>query len=251
MRRWKLTIEYDGGYFIGWQRQDIPNSVQQVLEESIFKLSGSHVRLHVAGRTDSGVHAMGQVAHFDLEKDYAEHAMRNALNVFSRPHPVAVLKAEKVSDDFHARFSALKRTYRYMICNRSAPPVIGRQYMWHIGRSLDIPRMEQAAAHLIGTHDFTSFRALACQAKHAIRSIDSITFTRDGDHLYIDFEARSFLHHQVRNIVGTLKKIGEGSWPPERMKEILDARDRAVAGPTAPAHGLHFVKVTYPVTGSK
>lgn len=251
MQRWKLTIEYDGGFFVGWQRQDIPNSVQQVLEEAIFKLSGSHARLHVAGRTDSGVHALAQVAHFDLEKNYAEHEMRNALNVFSRPHPVAVIKAEKVSSDFHARFSALTRSYRYVICNRNAPPMIGKQYMWHVGRTLDIPLMEQAVECLIGVHDYSSFRAIKCQAKHAIRSIEYIKFTREGDHLYIDCEARSFLHHQVRNIVGTLKKIGEGKWPAERMKEILDARDRSLAGPTAPAQGLYFVKVTYPEIGSK
>lgn len=251
MQRWKITIEYDGGGFVGWQRQDIPNSVQQVLEEAITKLSGETRRLHGAGRTDSGVHATAQVAHFDMEKDYAPHAVRNALNVHSRPHPLSVIKAEKVSDEFHARFSALGRSYRYVICNRWAPPSIGRDYMWHVGRELDIPLMEQAAQYLLGTHDYSSFRASACQAKHAIRSIDKIEFLRDGDKLYIDFEARSFLHHQVRNMVGTLKKIGEGSWAPESMKEILEAKQRAAAGPTAPSEGLFFTGVLYPDTGSK
>lgn len=251
MQRWKLTIEYDGTHFVGWQRQDEGFSVQQVLEEAAFKLCGQEIRLHVAGRTDSGVHALGQVAHMDLEKDYTPTAVRNALNVHSRPHNVSIVKAEKVPIEFHARFSALRRRYRYIICNRLAPPAVGRDYAWHVGRELDIAAMQEAANVLLGLHDYSAFRASVCQAKSPIRSIDHITVSRDGEKVYVDVEARSFLHHQVRNIVGTLKKIGEHRWPVSCMKEILESCDRTKAGPTAPAGGLFFVSVDYPDMGSK
>jgi tRNA pseudouridine38-40 synthase len=251
MQRWKLTIEFDGTGFFGWQRQDEGFSVQQVLEESVFKLTGHEARLHAAGRTDSGVHALEMVAHVDLEKDYSPVAVRNALNFHSRPHKVSVLKAEKVSQEFHARFSALRRRYRYIICNRSAPPMITSNYVWHVGKKLDIKKMQEAANVLLGIHDYSAFRGIRCQAKSPIRSIDTIGVTREGDNVFIDVEARSFLHHQVRNIVGTLKKIGEGKWPVSAMKEILDSKDRTVAGPTAPAQGLFFVSVDYPETDNK
>lgn len=246
MQRWKLVIEYDGNDFVGWQSQENGTSVQQVLEQAVLKLSGQNVRFHVAGRTDSGVHAMGQVAHFDIaDKDYTEREMRNALNVYVRPHHVSVLDAEKVSDEFHARFGAEKRYYRYVVLCRSAPPAIGRQYMWHVHRPLDIDAMRQAAAHFIGTHDYSSFRASECQTKSPIRTMDAITITQDGDKVYFDFEARSFLHHQVRNIMGTLKRVGDGSWHPDKIIEILAAKSRSAAGPTAPAHGLFFIRVDY------
>lgn len=252
IQRWKLTIEYDGHGFVGWQSQDNGVSVQQTLEHAVFRLSGQQVRLHVAGRTDSGVHALGQVAHFDLEdKDYTEHEMRNALNVYVRPHHVSVVKAEKVSEEFHARFGAQKRYYRYVIINRPSPPSIGHQYAWHIHKPLDIEAMRQAITHLLGTHDFSSFRASECQAKSPIRTLDKIEIIPDGEKIYFDVEARSFLHHQVRNIMGTLKRVGDGSWHPDKMLEILAAKSRAAAGPTAPAKGLFFIKVDYDDNFSK
>lgn len=253
MQRWKLTIEFDGKGFFGWQRQDEGFSVQQVLEEALFKMTdGQECRLHAAGRTDSGVHGTGMVAHVDLEKDYTPLVVRNALNALVRPHKIAVLKAEKVSMEFHARFGATQRRYRYVICNRPVPLMIGSDYAWHVGKKLDIDKMQIAANELLGLHDYSSFRAIRCQAKSPIRSIDSFNITREGEFVYIDVEARSFLHHQVRNMVGTLKKIGEGKWPVSAMKEILESRDRTKAGPTAPPEGLFFVGVDYPEdTGSK
>lgn len=253
MQRWKLTIEFDGKGFFGWQRQDEGFSVQQVLEEAIFKMTdGQEVRLHAAGRTDSGVHATAMVAHVDLEKEFTPLAVRNAINALSRPHKVVILKAEKVSDDFHARFSATTRRYRYVICNRHVPLMIGSDYAWHVGKKLDIDKMQEAANCLLGLHDYSAFRAIKCQAKTALRSIDKLVVSREGDNVYIDIEARSFLHHQVRNITGTLKKIGEGKWPVSAMKEILESRDRTKAGPTAPPEGLFFISVDYPEdTGNK
>jgi tRNA pseudouridine38-40 synthase len=252
MQRWKLTIEFDGKGFFGWQRQDEGFSVQQVLEEAIFKMTdGQEVRLHAAGRTDSGVHAKGMVAHVDLEKEFTPLAVRNAINALSRPHKVVILKAEKVTDEFHARFSAITRRYRYVICNRPVPLMIGSDYAWHVGKRLDIEKMQIAANCLIGLHDYSAFRAIKCQAKTAIRSIDTLVVSREGDYVYVDVEARSFLHHQIRNITGTLKKIGEGKWPVECMQEILNSKDRTKAGPTAPADGLFFMSVDYPETGNK
>lgn len=251
MQRWKLTVEYDGTNFVGWQRQAVEPSVQSVLEDAIEKFEHTLVRLHVAGRTDAGVHARGQVAHVDLTKNYAPHELRNAINYHVRPHAVSVIEVQPVSDEFHARFGALKRYYRYIICNRRAPLAIGPFLAWHVHHQLDIEKMQSAADALLGMHDFTSFRAVACQAKSPIRSIDSIKITRDGEMIYADFAATSFLHHQVRNIMGTLKKIGEGSWPVACMAEILQAKDRSAAGPTAPPHGLYFMRVDYTESGSK
>ncbi len=251
MPRWKLTIEYDGTDFCGWQRQDIPNSVQQVLEEAIEKFCGQEVRLHTAGRTDAGVHAYGQVAHVDLPRDYRALEVRNAITVHARPHKVVIVDAVPVSDEFHARFGAIKRYYRYIICNRRASMAIGTDYAWHVFHRLDIEKMQRAANVLLGHHDFTSFRAVDCQAKSPMRSIDSIQITQEGDMVHIDVSAPSFLHHQVRNIVGTLKKIGEGRWEEDRMADILAAKDRAAAGPTAPPYGLYFMRVDYNESGSK
>lgn len=251
-QRWKILIEYDGTDFVGWQRQAEGHSVQSVLQEAIFKLSGEHVSLTAAGRTDSGVHALGQVAHFDLQKDYSAKAVRDAINIHVLPHEVSVLKAEPVSPDFHARFDAVKRYYRYTICNRRPPPRINRTFMWHCKHPLDIEAMQKAADVLVGEkRDFTSFRALVCQAKSPVRSIDSFEIKREGDLVHFDISAQSFLHHQVRNIVGTLQRIGDGAWPWEKMKEILEAKDRTVAGPTAPPTGLFFLKVDYKDSGSK
>lgn len=250
-QRWKLTIEYDGSGFVGWQRQDIPHSVQEVLEDAIFALSGQRTLVYGSGRTDSGVHAVGQVAHVDLEKDYLPEKIIGALNVHVRPHPVSVIGAEKVPATFHARFDAIMRYYRYVIHNRRAPPVIGSGYMWHVWRPLDIEVMRKAAKYLIGIHDYSAFRASVCQAKNPVRSIERFEIITDGEKIYFDITARSFLHHQVRNMVGTLRKIGDGSWPPETMQEIMESKDRKIAGPTAPAHGLFFMRVDYPDTGNK
>ncbi len=251
MTRWKITLEYDGAGFHGWQRQDRDISVQQVVEEAIFKMSGEEVVVTAAGRTDAGVHALGQVAHFDLQKEFPAFTIRNGLNALVRPHLVSILSAEEVSPEFHARFDARNRAYRYVICNRSAPPAVGHGYCWHVHHDLDIAIMQKAADVLIGTHDFTSFRAVDCQSKSPVKTMDLCKVAREGENVVFYFEARSFLHHQVRNIVGTLKKIGEGAWPLEIMPKILAARDRTAAGPTAPPQGLFFVKVDYTETGSK
>lgn len=247
-QRWKITIEYDGNDFVGWQAQNNGTSVQQVIEEAVYTLSGERLRLQVAGRTDAGVHALGQVAHFDLQHEYNDHEIRNALNFHMRPHAVSIVKAEAMTKDFHARFGAERRYYRYAMMNRPAPPVIGRQYMWHIPKPLDVAAMQQAAKHFVGHHDFTSFRASECQAKSPIRTLDVLEISTEGDMIYFDLNARSFLHHQVRNLVGTLRRVGDRSWHPDVIPEILAAKDRSKAGPTAPAYGLFFIKVDYDPT---
>lgn len=254
MQRWKLTIEYDGTPFAGWQRQDFGVvTVQQTLEEAIEKFTHQKdVRLHTAGRTDAGVHAVGQVAHVDIEKDFTPKEMRDATNYHAGDLPVAVLHAEKVPDDFEARYDARKRSYRYRITDtQMTPPTLDAMRSWHVKRELDLDAMRAAAAHLLGHHDFSSFRASECQANHAMRTIDKIdiwTFEdplRPGRQICIDVEALSFLHHMVRNIAGTLKYVGEGKFTPEDVKNILEACDRTKAGITAPAHGLYFMKVEY------
>lgn len=243
--RWKLIIEYDGTPFVGWQRQDNGPSVQQAIEEAIYAFSGEDVRLHAAGRTDAGVHACAQVAHFDLEKETDVKTVRDAINAHLRPQPVAVLEAEKVDEAFHARFSAAKRYYLYRILCRKAPPVLRAHHVWHVHTDLDTAKMWDAAQLLVGKHDFTSFRAAECQAESPVKTLDRLDVIEDGDEIKIYAEARSFLHHQVRNMVGTLKLVGEGKWTSEKVREALEARDRSAAGPTAPACGLYLVKVDY------
>lgn len=247
MQRWKLTVEYDGRAFSGWQIQRRDISVQQVLEEAIFKITGETVKTTVAGRTDAGVHGRGQVVHLDLEKEFEPHRLRMAIDALARPHPVTVLAAEKVASDFHARFQAVRRSYEYRIINRRFPLTFEKGLAWQVVRPLDTDAMQQAARHLLGKHDFSAFRAVGCQAKHPIRSIESITVRR-GDHdlIAISVVAPSFLYHQVRNIVGTLVKIGVGEWEPDYMKTLLESRDRTLAGMTAPADGLYFMRVDYP-----
>lgn len=250
-QRWKLTIEYDGTPFVGWQKQESDLSVQSCLERAVHLFSGETVTSHVAGRTDAGVHATGQVAHIDLEKPSDEKTVRDAINYHMRPHPVAILKAEKVSDEFHARFKATNRVYCYKIMmNRSAEPMILKNRVWHVWQPLDVVRMNEGAKHLLGKHDFSSFRSAACQANSPIRSIDRLEFIEKqdittGHHIEMWAEARSFLHHQIRNIVGTLRNVGEGKNTPEDVKRILGARDRTQAGAMAPAHGLYFMRVDY------
>ncbi len=245
-QRWKITIEYDGTNFYGWQRQkDLP-SIQQSIEDAIFKMSGKNITVHGSGRTDAGVHALGQVAHFDIPKDFSVKEMRDGPNHYMTDVPIKILKAEKVSNDFHARFDATTRYYKYVIKNRFAPPAIGQQYYWHVRRqNIGVDAMNQAAQYLLGKHDFTSFRDSQCQAKSPIKTLDHFDVYRQDEDIIFELSARSFLHHQVRNFVGTLLKIGFGSWQVDDIKEILKAKDRAKAGPTAPASGLFFVKVDY------
>jgi tRNA pseudouridine38-40 synthase len=245
MPRYKLILEYDGGPFRGWQRQSEGASVQQALEEAVRGFCGEDVQVVAAGRTDAGVHAIGQVAHLDLERTVIPETLRNALNFHLRPRPVVVLEAAVAAAGFHARFSARARHYLYRIVNRRAPLTIEAHRAWHVPAPLDAEMMHEAAQRLVGRHDFTSFRSALCQAKSPIKTLDQLTVRRLGDHLEIMAAARSFLHHQVRNMVGTLKLIGEGRQPVERVETVLAARNRAAAGPTAPACGLYLVRVVY------
>jgi tRNA pseudouridine38-40 synthase len=245
MPRYKLILEYDGGPFRGWQRQSEGASVQDALETAVRGFCGEAAQVVAAGRTDAGVHAMGQVAHLDLARAVAPETLRNALNHHLRPHPVVVLEAALAADGFHARFSAKTRHYLYRIVNRRAPLTIEAHRAWHVPTPLDTEVMHEAAQHLVGRHDFTSFRGALCQAKSPIKTLDRLTVRRDGDRVEITARARSFLHHQVRNMVGTLKLVGEGRKPVESIEAVLAARERAAAGPTAPACGLYLVRVDY------
>ena len=245
MTRYKLTLEYNGAGFVGWQRQNNGPSVQAALEAAVLAFGGEAVTAQGAGRTDAGVHALGQVAHIDLAKPTDADTVRDALNAHFKPAAVAVLAAEVVDDDFHARFSALERAYRYRIVNRRAPLALDRGRAWFVPQPLDAAAMHEAASALIGHHDFTSFRASECQAKSPGKTLDALEVTRDGNELVIEARARSFLHHQVRNMAGTLKLVGEGKWRRADVSRALDARDRRAAGPTAPAEGLYLVSVRY------
>ncbi|SRR5258706_3885320 len=243
--RYRLTLEYDGGPFVGWQRQENGPSVQGALEEAIFALSGERVAVNGAGRTDAGVHALGQVAHFDLAKSFAPDKLRDALNHHLRPDPVAVREADEVAADFHARFSARCRHYLYRIVCRRAPLVLDRGHAWQIMRALDVDLMHRAALSLVGRHDFTTFRAAECQANSPVKTLDRLDVRHVAEEIHIEASARSFLHHQVRSMVGSLKLVGEGKWPPEKLAEILEARDRSQCGPVAPPEGLYLVRVDY------
>ena len=245
MPRYQLTLEYDGGPFRGWQRQSDGDSVQQALEDAVRGFCGEHVQVVGAGRTDAGVHATGQVAHVELARTVTPETLRNAINHHLRPRPVAVLNAALVPHDFHARFSATARHYLYRIVNRRAPLALEAGRAWQVPTPLDAEVMHEAAQRLVGHHDFTSFRSALCQAKSPVKTLDRLVVRRMGDRLEIAALARSFLHHQVRNMVGTLKLIGEGRWPVERIETVLAARDRTAAGPTAPACGLYLVRVDY------
>jgi tRNA pseudouridine38-40 synthase len=246
MTRYKVTVEYDGGDFVGWQRQANGPSVQAALEEAIRRFCGETVLVEGAGRTDAGVHALGQVAHFDLAKATDADTVMAAVNFHLKPAPVAVLSAEAVADDFHARFSAIRRAYLYHIFNRRAPLALERGRAWFVPQPLDAAAMHAAAQVLVGHHDFTSFRAGECQAKSPVKTLDLLTVARDGDVVAVRAEARSFLHHQVRNFVGSLKLVGEGRWSADDLRDVLAARDRGAAGPTAPAAGLYLTEVGYP-----
>ena len=245
--RYKLTIEYDGTSLLGWQRQLDGPSVQQYLEEILAKLNGFHQEIVSAGRTDAGVHALGQVAHIDLKRDMEPWKIREAFNgnLQAAEIPISVLDVTPVDDSFNARFSARKRAYIYRILNRRAPSPLLRNRVWWVPRPLNIELMRQGARHLLGHHDFSSFRAAACQAKSPIKTLDKLDISTQGEEIIFYVEAKSFLHHQVRNFVGTLKLVGEGRLSPDDIKHILAAKDRSAAGPTAPASGLYLAKVEY------
>lgn len=245
MPRYRLTIEYDGGPFVGWQRQDNGPSIQGSIETAITQFSGETVTVTGAGRTDAGVHALGQVAHFDLVKDFTPQKVRDALNHFLRPAPIAILEAAEAAPDFHARFSAKARHYLFRIICRRAPLVLDRGHAWQVVHDLDADAMHEAAQFLVGQHDFTTFRAAECQAQSPVKTIDKLSVRRSLDEIDIEASARSFLHHQVRSIAGTLKLVGEGKWRPKDVKAALDACDRARCGPVSPPDGLHLVRVDY------
>lgn len=245
MPRYKLLIEYDGSGFVGWQRQKNGLSVQHVVETALAKLYGTPVILYAAGRTDAGVHATGQVAHFDGPRAYAADKVRDALNHFMKPSAVAILSAEQVDDQFHARFSAIGRAYLFRILNRKSPPTLDQTRVWWVPVPLDAAAMQAGAQFLVGHNDFTSFRATECQAKSPMKTLDVLDVVRVGDEIHITAAARSFLHHQVRNMVGTLKLVGMGSWTPRDVKTALDAKLRAAGGPTSPPDGLYLTGVRY------
>ena len=246
MTRWRLTIEYDGGPFMGWQRQDNGPSVQKQVETAIFKMTGELATAIAAGRTDSGVHALAMSAHVDIAKTLTAHRLRDGLNALVRPDPIAILEASEVADDWHARFSCTGRRYLYRILNRRAPPAIERGKVWHIATPLDVEAMAQGSALLVGRHDFTTFRSVQCQSKSPVKTLDRLEVVRDGDEIRIEAAARSFLHHQVRSMVGCLALVGRGQWKPADIKTALEARDRAALGLNAPPEGLYFVEATYP-----
>lgn len=254
MPRYKLTIEYKGSDYSGWQRQpDVP-SIQQAIETAIHKFSGQNVELTVAGRTDAGVHATGQIAHVDLgefTKPMDNFAIMKAINAHLRPQPISIINVEQTAEDFHARFSATNKLYQYRIINRPAFLTLDHGLAWQIGKSLDIKAMQEGAKHLLGHHDFTTFRDSECQAKSPMKTLDRLDIAErpypGGAEIIIETEAQSFLHHQVRNIVGTLSLVGLGKWNPGGIKTALEAKDRTKGGPTAPADGLYLVRVDYKI----
>jgi tRNA pseudouridine38-40 synthase len=244
---WALEVEYDGTNYMGWQRQKHGLAIQQVFEEAAAKLCGGEApQATASGRTDAGVHALGQIVQIELP-DFPPDRIREALNYHLKPHPIVVLRAAPAPEGWNARFSAISRAYRYIISNRPAFPALELNRVWHVRQALDAAAMHRAAQLLLGHHDFSSFRAAACQAKSPLRTLDLLTVERQGDHLIIKARAKSFLHHQVRNMVGSLKMVGEGTWPESRIADVLAAKNRAVAGPTAPPEGLYFVGIGYEV----
>jgi tRNA pseudouridine38-40 synthase len=245
MPRYKLLIEYDGTGFAGWQLQDILPTVQGVLESAVAKLNGQRCLVYGAGRTDAGVHALAQVAHVDLPKQWDPFVLCNAINGNVRPHRVSVVEAEEVAENFHARFSATERRYLYRIQNRRAPPALDHGKVWHVPAPLDSDAMHNAAQVLVGKHDFSTFRAASCQALSPVKTLELLKVSRFGDEIEIEAVARSFLHNQVRSMVGTLKQVGDGKWTARDLQKALAAKDRAACGVVAPPQGLYLVSVGY------
>lgn len=246
MTRFALTLEFDGGPFMGLQRQDHGPSVQEAVERAVFEITGEKVTMHSAGRTDSGVHALGMVSHVDIDKALTPFRLMEALNARLRPDPIAVLACEAKPEGWHARFSCIGRRYRYRIRNRRAPLTLGRGREWHVARVLDAGAMQRAARSLVGRHDFTTFRSAHCQANDPVKTLDRLDVRRKGDLVVVEAAARSFLHHQVRSMVGTLALVGLGQWSEAQVALALAARDRSALGLNAPAEGLYFVEAVYP-----
>lgn len=245
MPRYKLILEYDGTPFVGWQMQENGPSVQGRLAEALKAFSGEDTIPRGAGRTDAGVHALGQIAHFDLTKDWACDKVRDALNAQLRPDPISVLACELVPEGFEARFSANARHYLYRIVNRRSPLALERERAWHVIQPLDAAIMHAAAQVLIGHHDFTTFRSTECQAPSPMKTLDRLAVSRHGEEVRIEASARSFLHNQVRSMVGSLKLVGDGKWTANDLQQALEARDRSACGPVAPSCGLYLMKVDY------
>lgn len=246
MTRFALTLEFDGGPFVGLQRQANGASVQQAVEEAVLAVTGEQVTMHSAGRTDAGVHALAMRSHVDIEKKLTPFRLMEALNAKLRPEPIAVIACEAVPDDWHARFSCVGRRYLYRIANRRAPLTLERGRAWHVARPLDAAAMHRAAQALVGRHDFTTFRSVQCQAKDPVKTLDRLDVRREGALVLVEAAARSFLHHQVRSMVGTLALVGLGQWQEAQIAEALAARDRQALGLNAPPEGLYFVAATYP-----
>lgn len=246
MTRFALTLEYDGGPFMGLQRQAHGPSVQQAIEEAIEAITGERVTMHAAGRTDAGVHALAMRVHVDIDKPITPFRLMEALNARLRPDPIAVLQCRKAEPDWHARFSCIGRHYRYVIVNRRAPLALERGRAWHVPRPLDEKAMQRAASILTGRHDFTTFRSAHCQARDPVKTLDRLDVRREGEHVLIEAAARSFLHHQVRSMAGTLVLVGLGRWREQQVAEALAARDRQALGLNAPPEGLYFVRALYP-----
>lgn len=246
MPRYKITIEYDGTDYAGWQIQKDEPSIQEELNKAARQFLDEEISVTGAGRTDAGVHALAQVAHFDSIKEFEPYKLCQAFNAYLRPQPISVVNAEIVADTFHARFDAVERSYVYKILNRRSRPALEAHRVWWVGVPLDAEKMKDCATVFLGRHDFTTFRALACQAKSPIRTLDELTVIQEGDVISFHLRAQSFLHHQVRNLVGTLKMVGEGKWDKQRVIDALAAKDRKEGGPTAPPDGLYFKSVRYP-----
>ncbi|MET0295118.1 MAG: tRNA pseudouridine(38-40) synthase TruA [Phenylobacterium sp.] len=245
MPRYRLDVEYDGSPYRGFQAQgDLP-TVQASIERAVKAFSGEDLRLQAAGRTDTGVHASHQVVHVDLARAWKPDVVRDALNAHLVPEPIAILAASEAVGDWHARFSATTRRYRFLILNRRSPPALLQGRAWHVKKALDADAMHAAAQSLVGHHDFTTFRDLQCQAKSPMKTLDVARVTREGEEVWLEFASRSFLHRQVRSMTGSLAEVGVGRWPPERIAQALAARDRKACGPVAPAHGLYLAGVEY------
>lgn len=246
MARFKLILEYDGGPFVGWQRQENGPSVQAALECAVLALAGEQVRTHAAGRTDAGVHALAMPVHFDLMKPFEPDVVRDGLNHHLGSDPISVVDAARVDDDFHARFSCLERAYEFRILDRRARPSLDSGRVWHVARRLNAELMNDAAQALVGQHDFTTFRAAQCQAASPVKTLRDISISREGDEVVLRCAARSFLHHQVRSVTGSLVEVGRGKWNANDFRNVLQAADRTACGPVAPPQGLYFLNAKYP-----